>query len=295
MSDADLVIRNGTIVDGSGDPRYVADIAVSDGRIVSIDASGMSGDVELDALGLIVAPGVIDVHTHYDAQIFWDPYCTNSGWHGVTSVVVGNCGFGFAPCRSENRERLMRMMESTEQIPADAIKYALPWSWETYPEWIDCVRRLPKGVNIGSYLPMNSLMMWVMGVAAAKTRAATEEERAEMRRLLHESMDAGALGFSFSFLQDHNSHKDLDGTPMITDTMQIEEAYNLAEVLRERGKGVIQCLISLPDVDSHREEVENLAQLSRQTVLQDAIISFRSTPDSHIPELAWLDDVAAKG
>ncbi len=290
----DLVVKNGTIVDGTGAASYVGDVAVRDGKIVATGAVTGDATTVIDASGLIVAPGVIDPHTHYDAQIYWDPYCTNSGWHGVTSVVVGNCGFGFAPCRPEDRNPYVQTMESTEQIPAPVMRRALPWDWETYPEWIESLKRTPKGINVGAFLPMNSLMIWVMGREAASSRPATEDERAEMRRLLHEAMDAGALGFGFSFLQGHNTHKQPDGSPMITDVMDIEEAYNLARVLAERGEGTIQTLIEVPTV-VHRAEVEELARISGRPVLHTVIMALDAMPDYHAEQLAWLDDVTARG
>lgn len=291
----DLVIRNGTIVDGTGAPRFVGDIAVVDGRIQRVgDVGDVVGVEEIDASGLIVAPGVIDPHTHYDGQVFWDPWCTNSGLHGVTTVIVGNCGFGFMPCRPEHRDRYMAMMETTEQISAAVLKEALPWDWVSFPEWMESLKRTPKGVNVGGYLPLNSLLIYVMGVEAAKTRPANAAERAEMRRLLHEAMDAGAMGFGFSFLQMANSHKDADGSPMPTDTMDIEEAYNLATVLRERGEGTIQALAEVPTID-HAAEIEELARISGRPVLHNVTMAFDALPDYHRDRMAWLDQMAAKG
>jgi N-acyl-D-amino-acid deacylase len=297
MTRLDTIIRGGTLVDGTGRPRRVADVGVAEGRIVRVgDLSGMKATEEIDATGLVVAPGVIDPHTHYDAQVYWDPYCTNSGWHGVTSVVVGNCGFGFSPCHKADRERYMLMMENTEQVPLDAMRAALPWDWESFPEWIASIRKIKKGVNLGAFLPLNSLMIWVMGYEAAKTRPATESERAEMRRLLHEAMDAGALGFGFSYLQDTNSHKDVDGSPMITDSMHEDEAVNLARVLAERGQGVIQALVETgPKNVGNRAFVEKLAKISGRPVLHTVIMVAEGHPEQHRGILRWLDDTAARG
>lgn len=295
MVNFDTIIRSGTVVDGSGGRRYVADVGIAEGRIVRIgDLSGVTALKEIDAKGLIVAPGVIDPHTHYDAQVYWDPYCTNSGWHGVTSVVVGNCGFGFAPCREADREQFMRLMENTEQVPLDAMRAALPWNWETFPQWMASVRSIKKGVNIAAFLPLNSLMIWVMGYEAAKTRPATSAERAEMRRILHEAMDHGALGFGFSYLQETNSHKDVDGSPMITDVMHEDEALNLARVLAERGEGVIQAFVEAGPV-AHREFVEKLALISGRPVLHTVAMVIEGQPERHRELLNWLDDTAKRG
>ena len=293
----DVVIRGGKLVDGTGSAAKQADVGIRDGKVVQIgDLSQASAAQEIDATGRVVAPGVIDPHTHYDAQIYWDPYCTNSGWHGVTSVVVGNCGFGFSPCRSDDRLMYMKMMENTEQVPMDAMKTALPWDWESFPEWIASVKKLKKGINLAAFLPLNSLMIWVMGYEAAKSRKATDEERAEMRRLLNEAMDAGAIGFGFSYLQEFNSHKDVDGSPMITDIMHEEEAINLALVLKERGEGVIQTLVETgPDTAVNRELCEKLAEISGRPVLHTVITLDEQYPDRHREILSWLDEMDAKG
>ena len=182
MADFDIQIKGGTIVDGTRVPRYRGDVWIKDGKIAQIGgrAPGFAKKV-IDADGLIVAPGFVDLHTHYDAQIRWDPYCTISGWHGVTSVVLGNCGFGFAPVKPDFRERSMLTMTRTEAIPYEAMKAGMNWDWETIPEYLDSLDRTPKGVNCIQYMPTASLMTYVMGLEAAKTRPATEKERAEMR------------------------------------------------------------------------------------------------------------------
>ena len=297
MTQLDTIIRGGTVVDGSGRPRRVTDVGIAAGRVVRIgDLAGLAAREDIDARGLIVAPGVIDPHTHYDAQVYWDPYCTNSGWHGVTSVVVGNCGFGFSPCHKADRERYMLMMENTEQVPLEAMRAALPWDWESFPEWVASIRSIRKGVNLGAFLPLNSLMIWVMGYEAAKTRPATDTERAEMRRLLHEAMDCGALGFGFSYLQETNTHKDIDGSPMITDAMHEEEAFNLARVLAERGEGVIQALVETSPLNvENRAFTEKLAEISGRPVLHTVIMVAEGHPERHRDILKWLDDTSARG
>ena len=149
-----------------------------------------------DASDLIVAPGFIDLHTHFDSQIFWDPYCTMSGWHGVTSVVIGNCGFGFAPVRPEHRERAMLTLERNEAVRATTMAAGMPWDWITFPEFLDSIGRTPKGVNVLSYMGLAPVMSWVMGLENAKGRAATESEQTAMAALLGEALEAGACGFS---------------------------------------------------------------------------------------------------
>lgn len=296
MEKYDLLLKGGTIIDGTLAPRFVADIAIKDGVITRIGTDlGQSADRVIDASGKIVAPGVIDPHTHYDAQINWDPYCTNSGWHGNTSFVVGNCGFGFMPCRPEDRDRYMLMMENTEQVPLGAMRAALPWTWQSFPEWMEHMKGLPKGVNVAAFTPLNSLLIYVMGYDAAKSRGATTQERVEMARLLNEAMDAGAIGFGCSFLGMFNSHKDIDGSPMISDVMDIEDAYYLAEVLRERGEGAIQFLCEIPVVVANRKECERMAEISGRPVLQTVISPFDKLPGYHRGVLTWIDECRNKG
>lgn len=295
MTQYDIVIKNGTIVDGTRFPRYRADIAVKDGRIARIGRIEASAGREvIDAEGKIVAPGHVDLHTHYDAQIHWDPYCTNSGDNGVTTVVAGNCGFGFAPCRPADRDRYMLMMENTEQVPYEQMKASLPWTWETFPQWLDHVRTLKKGVNMMMFMPINPLMCYVMGVEAAKSRPATPAEMAEMKRQIHEAMDAGACGIGISHLGNHNSHTDYDGTAMPTDTMATEDAAQLASVLADRDEGFVQMLSQLgPFADP--DFAERVARAAKRPVIQNIFVTIDSMPEAHKPQVAWLDRVNAEG
>jgi N-acyl-D-amino-acid deacylase len=295
--DYDIIFKGGTLIDGTGSGRQVADVAIGEGQIVAIGPSIRASAKEtVDAEGLIVAPGVIDLHTHYDSQLHWDPYCTNSGSHGTTTVVIGNCGFGFAPCRPSMQDRYMAMMERTEQIPATALRSALPWNWETFPEWIDHLRALPKGVNVATYFPLNPLMIYVMGVEDAKSRRPTEAEMQEMKRLLREGLDHGAIGFAFTWLGPVNNHVDVDGGPMPTDVMDIRDAYELAGVLKERGTGLIMCNcdINQPGLNHKREVAAELARISGQTVLHN-IVNVVAGTNHHEQVLAWLDECLAGG
>src|SRR5438105_6025482 len=205
MAEFDTAIKGGTILDGLRTPRYTADVGIKDGRIAYIGSiKTSSAERVLDAGGLIVAPGFVDLHTHYDAQIFWDPYCTISGWHGVTTVVIGNCGGGFAPVRPDMRERMMLSLTRVEAIPLASMQASLPWDWVTFPEFMRTLRRIPKGVNVMSFLPLGAVLVWVLGLADAKAgRAPTADELVEIRRILHEAMDAGAAGWSAQRLPAH--------------------------------------------------------------------------------------------
>jgi N-acyl-D-aspartate/D-glutamate deacylase len=293
----DLIIRGGFVIDGTGAPRVRADIGVAGGHVTAIGRLEGTALQEISAKGLIVAPGIVDLHTHYDAQLHWDPYCTASGWHGTTSVVIGNCGFGFAPVRAGMGDRYMRMMENTEQVPYEVMKRSMDWTWASFPDWLGHLDSLPKGVNVASYLPMNALLSFVVGPDEAKRRRCTAAERAEMRRLMHEALDAGASGFAFSFLgAEGNNHLDYDQSPMPCDVMDPEEAYNLADALRERGQGVIQVLAELPGMADHRRAVtEELARRSGRPVLHNIVLASGVNPDQHRSVLNWIDDANARG
>lgn len=300
MANYDIIIRGGTVVDGTRVPRYRADIGIKDGRIARIGGLG-NGDASatqvLDATGLIVAPGFIDLHTHYDAQIQWDAWCTISGWHGVTSVVLGNCGFGFAPVKPEGRDRAMLTMSRTEAIPFESMKTGMLWDWVTFPEWLDTLQRIPKGLNVLSYVPVAPLMIWVMGLEAAKSRPATPEERREMQRLLHEAMDAGACGFSIQRFGENSIQADYDGTPMVTDTMVDEDILALAEVLAERDEGFIQISQATEGLAGGEEDLrfqERLAEVARRPILHN-IVGAGPKPEFHRKKLAWLEDCNRRG
>jgi N-acyl-D-amino-acid deacylase len=290
----DRVIKGGTIVDGQRTPRFVSDIGIRDGRIAYIGGIKDTGDAEvIDATGLIVAPGFVDLHTHYDSQIFWDPYCTVSGWHGVTSVVIGNCGFGFAPCSPEDRDRAMLTMARNEAVPLATMKEGMPWDWETFPEFLDSIERTPKGVNVLAYVPLNPIMLNAMGLEAAKSRAATPAERATMRRLFNDALDAGACGFSAQISGAEGVQRDYDGTPMITDMMAHDDLMLFAEVLRDRGEGFIQI------AGGGAALAEDLAGTSGRPVIWNMLAvgadQHGVATMMHKDAIRWLDDANARG
>jgi N-acyl-D-aspartate/D-glutamate deacylase len=242
----DLVIRGGTIVDGTGIPRYQGDLAIKDGRVALMSGRiKAAGARELDASGCVVAPGAIDLHTHYDAQLNWDPYASLSGWFGVTSISIGQCGFGFAPTRPEDRDLNMRMMNRIEAIPLESMRQGMRWDWVTFPEYLDSLDRQGLGVNVGSLVPFSPLRGYVLGMLEARHRTSvTAAELNQMKQLLYEAMQAGAFGFSADKnLEDRTE----DGGFLPSHVASPEEFLALAEVLSEFGVGHIGWTIGISD------------------------------------------------
>ncbi len=301
MSTFDVIIQGGTVVDGTRTPRYAGDVGIKDGKIAKIERGGRLNPTDakkvLDAQGLVVAPGFVDLHTHYDAQINWDPYCTLSGWHGVTSIVVGNCGFGFAPVKPELRDRAMLSMSRVEAIPFESMKAGMKWDWVTFPEWLDFLDRTPKGINVLSYVPIAPIMIWVMGLEAAKSRPATEKERQEMQRLLEESMNAGGCGFSCQRLGNGfiSVQRDYDGTPMVTDTMAEEDLVAFAEVLGRRKEGFIQLTQASEDFKGDMRLYERLAEVSGRPVLFNATAVRDDRPALHRRTMRYIEEANKRG
>ena len=236
----DLLIKNGTVVDGTGAPAHHADIAVSAGKIVAIGKVADSAKQTIDAADCVVAPGFIDPHTHYDAQIFWDGAVTPSPWHGVTSVVMGNCGVGIAPCRPADREIAMRDLVNVEAIPFDVLQKGITWEWETFPEFMDAAERHRPGVNLGFLAPLTPFRHFVMGEASME-RAATAEETRGISALIAEAIDAGAFGFSSTVL---NQHMGFGGRPLACRNADRAEYTAYSNVLRAKNKGAIEVALT---------------------------------------------------
>ena len=294
--------KGGTVVDGTRVPRYISDIAIKDGIIAKIGGFvGSTAGKVLDAKGLIVAPGFIDLHTHYDAQIFWDPYCTLSGWHGVTSVALGNCGFGFAPSRVEDRDRCMLSLTRNEAIPYAAMKEGMTWDWVTFPEFMDTLERIPKGVNCLTYVPLTPLYAWVMGWDEAKKRRPTDAELQEMVRLVNEAMDAGACGWSAQVLGKTSVQRDYDGTPMITDLLSEKELLTFAKVLADRDEGFIELSYEetgeegRPLAEQTRNFYERIAKVAKRPIIYQAVTPNAVHPEQHRARLRWLQQCAERG
>jgi len=232
----DLVIKNGTLIDGSGLPRYRADVGVRHGRIAAIGRIRERADEVIDADGLVVAPGFIDGHTHMDAQIFWDPLGTCSCWHGITSVVMGNCGFSLAPCAESDKHLVVRNLERAEDISGAAMAAGIEWRWTTFPEWLDCLESLPKGINYASYLGHSALRTYVMGERAFD-QAATADELTAMERELRDAIRAGAMGFTTSRSPIHETP---DGRPVASRLAAWDEIRRLVGVMGEMNAGIFE-------------------------------------------------------
>ena len=244
MVDFDLVVRGGTVVDGSGGEPFEADVAVSKGRIAAVGKIAGRGREEIDAKGKIVTPGFVDVHTHYDGQATWENRLAPSSGHGVTSVVMGNCGVGFAPCRPDEHALLIRLMEGVEDIPGVVMREGIPWNWETFPEYFNQLAQRSFDADITGLVPHSALRVYVMGQRAVEREPSTEADRAEMARLLREAMNAGAMGFGTSRTLFHRSS---DGKSIPTLNAPAEELMALAMALKDCGRGIIQYVSDFQD------------------------------------------------
>jgi len=224
MPQFDTIIKGGTIVDGTRVPRYKADLGIKNGKIAQIGRLNSSDATQvIDASGLVVAPGFIDLHTHYDAQLHWDPYCSIGSWHGVTSVTIGNCGFGFAPLHARDADRAMLALSRTEAIPLEPMRVSMKVDWETFPQYMERLSGMPLGINISHLFPIAPAVAYVMGgFDDAKKRFPNEKEMDTIIRHYHEAVDAGAAGWSAQRLVPEGRvsvQRDYDGTPMITDIL----------------------------------------------------------------------------
>jgi len=234
----DLVIRNGTVIDGSGRRRRIADVAVQDGRIAAVDPKLGAGRREIDAAGLIVAPGFVDIHTHYDGQATWDPFITPSSWHGVTTTVFGNCGVGFAPVRPGSSGYLINLMEGVEDIPGTVLSEGVKFDWESFPQYLDALAALPRAVDVAAQLPHGALRFYVMGDRGADHAEVPGEREIEaMARLTEEALRAGALGFTTSRTTKHKA-KDGRFTPSLS--AREAELFGIATGMKRAGRGVLQ-------------------------------------------------------
>jgi N-acyl-D-amino-acid deacylase len=240
----DLIIRNGTIVDGLGGEPYLGDVAVRDSVIAAVGTvNGSSARREIDATGLLITPGFVDLHTHYDGQSIWSERLTPSSAHGVTTVVMGNCGVGFAPCRQEDHDVLVDVMAGVEDIPGVVMTDGLPWNWETFPEYLDALDAGKRDIDVAAYLPHSPLRVYVMGQRGADREPATAEDLARMRTLAKEAMEVGALGFASSRL---TIHKTESGSPIPSYDAAREEIEEIARGVVDGGGGLLQFVPDIP-------------------------------------------------
>jgi N-acyl-D-amino-acid deacylase len=258
----DLLIKNGTVVDGSGMPRYRADVGVKSGRIVEIGRIRAPADKVIDAEGQIVSPGFIDGHTHMDAQVNWDPLGSCSCWHGVTSVVMGNCGFALAPCKPQDREWFARCLTAVEDIPTESMLTGIDWNWETFPEYLATVERLPKGLNYGMYIGHSALRMYAMGARRGLEEKATEDDLRAMEHAVAEAIRAGALGFSTSRATTHVTPDDTPVASRIGDWGEIER---LVGAMGKLNSGIFQIGPDISGGEAQRACLEQLRKIALDT------------------------------
>ena len=278
----DLVIRGGTVVDGTGAARFVADVAVDGGIITAVGHISAQGREEVDATGKIVAPGFVDIHTHYDGQATWDSEMGPSSWHGVTTVVMGNCGVGFAPAKKDKHDWLIGLMEGVEDIPGTALAEGMKWDWETFPEYLDALERRPRTIDIGTQVPHGALRAFVMGQRGADNEEPTEADIAEMAQLVEEGLRAGALGFSTSRTV---LHKSIDGELVPGTTATEPELVGIGRAMGKVGHGVFELTT---DFLEEWDEFGWMGRLSRETGVPIAFTMLQSP----IKQMPWTEQMA---
>jgi len=290
MAEYDLVIRGGTVIDGTGRSRRTADVAVADGVVAEVGTVTGSGSREVDANGAIVAPGFVDVHTHYDGQATWETTMQPSSWHGVTTVVFGNCGVGFAPVHDTDHERLVQLMEGVEDIPGTALHEGLSWNWNSLPEYLEALGGA-KDMDIAAQVPHAALRLHVMGERGAKGDDATPNDIVEMGRLAAEGVDAGFLGFTTSRTQNHKTSL---GEPTPTLTAAQEELVGIAEAIGNTGKGVLQLVSDFADIDGEFAIVRAMTESSGRPISFTLVESPRGY-DYHRAILGHIESARADG
>ena len=290
----DLLIKNGTVVDGTGSPRRVADVAIKGDVIAEIGKIKDGAAKTIDADGLIVAPGFVDPHTHYDAQICWDPQITSSSWHGVTSVVMGNCGVGLAPCRPKARDIAALDLVNVEAIPYEVLKLGITWDWESFPDYLEAARRRGSSINLGFLAPLTPFRHYVMGEESME-RAATAQETEKIGQLLREAVAAGALGFSHTTGIQHVGYK---GRPLACRLADRSELGTYAHVLRNLGKGVIEIPLTqnFGHIQDHELELlKFLLDESGRRVTWLAIFDLEDKPHASAETLQRSEALIARG
>ena len=275
----DLVVRNGLVIDGTGAERFEADIGVKAGRIAAIGKVSGAGAEEIDARGKLVTPGFVDIHTHYDGQAVWSDRLSPSSSHGVTTVVGGNCGVGFAPCRPEHRELLVSVMEGVEDIPEVVMTEGLTWDWQTYPEYLSAIEKRPHDIDFASQIPHSAVRVFVMGQRGADREPATADDLQKMQAIVREAIDVGALGFATSRLVIHKTGQ---GDPIPTWQAAESELEAMALALKDAGRGVLQAVFG----ESGRTFEDEIDLLSRLTRMSGRPASFSMAQSNDNPD-AW--------
>ena len=289
----DMVIRGGKVVDGTGAPAFLADIAVDDGVITAVEPAGTigAGREEIDANGLLVTPGFVDMHTHYDGQVTWDPYLTPSSFHGCTTVVMGNCGVGFAPARPDRHQWLIGLMEGVEDIPGAALAEGIRWEWETFPEYMDALEKSPHAIDFATQVPHGAVRAYVMGERGAANEDATAEDIAAMKAIVKEAIEAGALGFSTSRTM---MHKSIDGVPVPGTFAARDELFGIGEALHEAGAGVFELAGEHLGMPEEMVWMRDLARDMRRPVVFN-LSQVDQDPQLYSRMLDELDKAAAEG
>ena len=291
----DLLVKNGTVVDGSGSPGYRADVGIIGGKIAAIGRINEGAKQTIDAEGHIVSPGFVDGHTHMDAQIFWDPIGSCSCYHGVTSVVMGNCGFTLAPCKQEDADMVFRNLERAEDLSRDAMLEGIDWRWETFPEFLDVIDELPKGINYAGYIGHSALRTYVMGERAFSD-AASEDDVRNMQQLVKQAVQAGAIGFSTSRTFNHLT---ADDRPVASRIAEWNEVRAIVNAVGETGKGLFEIAGEAPGRDPERiaEYHGRLRDLAVESGVPQTwgMFSVRAAPDLWRPYFDLLDETAAAG
>lgn len=291
----DLLIKNGTVIDGSGGARYRADVAIDDGIITAIGRINERARQTVDAEGHVVSPGFVDGHTHMDAQIFWDPLGTSSCYHGITSAVMGNCGFTLAPCKQEDADFVFRNLERAEDIAREAMLEGVEWQWETFPEYLDAVDAQPKGINYAGYIGHSALRTYVMGERAFSDEA-TEDDIKAMQSAVQQAVNAGAIGFSTSRTFNHIT---ADERPVASRLASWDEVRAIVNAMGETGKGIFELAGEAPgrDPERIREYHERLRDLAVESGVTQTwgMFSVKVAPDFWRPYFDLLDETAAAG
>ncbi|MBO6690226.1 MAG: amidohydrolase family protein [Henriciella sp.] len=291
MAKHDFVIRGGFVVDGSGTPGRDADLAINDGRIVEVGDVSDAGVEEIDAKGKLITPGFVDIHTHYDGQVTWGDALSPSSNHGVTTAIMGNCGVGFAPVRTSDHDRLIRLMEGVEDIPFPVLAEGLPWNWESFPDYLDSLEDRAFDIDFGAQLPHAALRVYVMGDRGANREDATDADIAAMSALAKAAVEAGALGFSTSRTLNHRTS---DGQPTPTLTASEKELTGIAMALGEAGKGVLQFVSDFNDPQKEAAMLRRLVEKSGRP-LSVSLAQADVAPDGWKHLLAEIEAAAASG